>query len=130
MRLLLSIILSIFTWILFCQNKPCSYFKTGEFKYSNSEYAEWTIIRTDSIQIEVSSKSGTEIYSLIEWKSDCEYTLTCEKVLNSNSNQYDEAVGKVFNVFITETLYDRYKCNSKSNENQINELKLEMIKTK
>jgi hypothetical protein len=127
MRFFFSITFQLFTLALFCQNTTCLNFRTGQYKYANSEYAEWTVKRTDSTQIEISSKTGMEIYSIVKWKSDCSYTLTCKKVLNPNRQ---DLIGKVFEISIIETLPDRYKCISKSNEIQSNNLYLEMIRIK
>lgn len=127
MRINFSIIILLFTSTLFCQNKSCLQFKTGEFIYSNSEYADWIIKRTDSIQIETNTKTGIEVRSSINWISDCSYTLTCNSV---NSSNLKNIIGKVFKVSITETFTGRYKCISKRNEVQYKDLFLEMIKTK
>lgn len=107
----------------YTQEKKCIEYKVGEFEYTNPKYSEWKVSRTDSLQVEVNTKSGIEIHSSIEWKSDCKYTLVCEKVVN-----YDlkNLIGKVFNVEILEVLTDRYICVSKSNDNG---LVLEMMKT-
>ena len=115
------------TLTLFCQNIPCSNFKTGEFKYVNPKYSEWIVKRNDSIQVEISNKTGIEIYSLIEWNSDCEYKLTCNGVLNSNKKNI---IGKIFIVSIKETYLDSYKCHLKSIDPQLKDYELEMIKIK
>ncbi|WP_298556742.1 hypothetical protein [uncultured Algibacter sp.] len=112
---------------MFSQNIDCSSFKIGEFKYVNPKYSEWKITRTDSLQIEISSKTGIEIHSLVNWKSDCEYVLTCTKVLYSNP---ENILGQIFTVFITETYSDRYRCISKNTDTKIQDLELEIIKVK
>jgi len=107
----------------YSQENKCNEYRVGEFEYSNPKYSEWKVNRTDSLQIEVNTKSGVEIHSSIKWKSDCKYTLVCKKTVN-----YDvkDIVGKVFNVEILKILTDRYICISKSNDNG---LVLEMMKT-
>lgn len=127
MRSIFSIAFLFFTLTIFCQNNLCANFKTGTFKYSNSKYSEWIVKRTDSIQIETNSKTGVIIHSLVEWKSDCEYTLTCKSVSKSD---LENIIGKVFRVIITETFDDRYKCVSKSNDIQLEDLELEMVRIK
>lgn len=125
MRLYISLFFLLFTWTGFSQISPCTNFKTGEYKYANPKYAEWTVKRNDTIQVETSSKTGIKIYSLIEWKTDCQYKLTCNKVLNSDRKNI---VGKVFIISITDTFIDRYKCISKSTDPTIKDYELEMIK--
>lgn len=127
---ILTLTLCLFLAITaFGQSTPCSTFKTGEFKYSNPKYSEWTIKRNDSIQVEISSKTGIEIYSLIQWKSDCKYLLTCNNVLNTNNQK--NIIGRTFTVTIKDTYPNRYKCLSKSTNTQKNsKLELEMIKIK
>lgn len=127
MRILTLTICLILSKATFSQNTPCSTFKIGEFKYSNPKYSEWTIKRNDSIQVEISSKTGIEIYSLIKWKSDCEYILTCNDVLNTNNK--DDIIGKTYIITIKDTYLDRYKCLSKSTNTE-GKLELEMIKIK
>jgi hypothetical protein len=125
MKILFSIALWLTTLFCFSQNKTCKDFKTGVFKYSNPDYAEWTVKRNDSTQIETSTKTNAEIHSLIRWKSDCNYILTCQKILNSN---YKNSIGKEFEVLITETSKTSYRCISKKNEVQNQDLELTMIK--
>ncbi|MGB5418609.1 hypothetical protein [Algibacter sp.] len=127
MRNLISLTILLSSFLIFSQNTPCSNFKTGEFKYSNPIYSEWSITRTDSVQIEINSKSGIQIYSLIEWTNDCEYVLTCTNAQNTNPNNF---IGKVFIVTFTNTFSDGYNCISKSTDPQIKSLELEIIKVK
>ena len=126
MKKLFFLLFFLFTSFVFCQKIPCNQFKTGEFKYSNPNYSEWEITRNDSIQIETSIKTGMKIYSFIVWKSECEYVLTCFKVLNTTKKNI---VGKVFIVTIFETYNDKYQCISKSTDSRIKDIELEMIKT-
>ncbi|WP_298499755.1 hypothetical protein [uncultured Algibacter sp.] len=112
---------------IFSQNNTCSNFKTGEFKFANPKYSEWIVIRNDSVQVEISNKSGMEIFSSIEWTNDCNFILTCYKVLNADKKNI---IGKVFNVTINETYIDSYKCVTNSTNYQMKELELEMIKLK
>ncbi|MEC3908432.1 hypothetical protein VOI54_15485 [Tamlana sp. 2201CG12-4] len=126
MKKLIFILLITLSSGSFAQNKSCHNFHTGQFEYTSPKYAEWQVTRTDTTQIETSSKSGLEIYSVISWQSDCEYTLTCSKVSNPD---FQKLVGKVFNVTITKTFGDnRYTCISKCKAMEIPDLKLEMVK--
>lgn len=104
------------------QDKTCSDFKTGKFKYANPKYAEWEVTRNDSIQIETSTKTGIKIYNTIVWNSDCNYVLTPRKVKNAKAKNY---VDKVFYVQIIKTLNDRYFCILKNDA--IEDIQLEMI---
>lgn len=124
MKRLIFILFFLLTFISFAQEKKCSEFKIGKYEYSNPKYSEWKIIRTDSTQIEISKKTGVKITSSIEWKSDCEFTLTCDKIQNSNLK---DAVGKTVNVKIVETLPNSYMCISQSQDFNFN-LELEVLK--
>ena len=118
------IIILVLTFSSCAQEKKCSEFKVGTFEYSDPKFSEWKVNRTDSTQIEISTKSGIEIFSSIEWKNDCEYVLTYKKVLNSGSDVND-LVGQTIQVEIVETKSDRYTCKSKSD---VMDLELEMVK--
>jgi hypothetical protein len=123
MKNLILILLLNFCLKSCAQEKICEDFKIGSFEYSDPKFSEWKVNRTDSTQTEISSKSKIEIYSSIEWKTDCEYILTYKKVLNSDAK---EIIGKTITVKILETKSDSYTCISKSGDT---ELKLEMVKT-
>lgn len=127
MRINIIIILSLSTLTLFSQNSSCLDFKIGEFKFLNPNYSEWTITRNDSIQTEINSKTGVEIRSLIKWQSDCVYTLTCKSI---SKPELKNAIGKVFEISIIKTHNNGYTCISKSNDIQLQDLELEMIKIK
>lgn len=122
MKNIITILSLLLTFTSYAQEKKCSHLKIGKFEYSNPVYSEWKIIRTDSTQIEKNSKSGIEIYSSIEWKSDCLYVLTYKKILNSDPKDF---IGRTVQVEITEIKSDRYTCESKSD---IMDLKLEIVK--
>ncbi|MCF1193120.1 hypothetical protein LRR18_16145 [Mangrovimonas sp. AS39] len=104
------------------QEKKCTDFKVGKFEYANPEFSEWKVTRTDSTQVEISSKSGIEIYGKIKWENDCEYSITYEKILNT---EFKDMIGKTINAKIIKTYPDRYVCVSK---NDSIELELEMVK--
>ncbi len=125
MKYLCNICLWLTTLSSFSQEKVCNEFRTGVFKYSNPNYTEWTVKRFDSIQIETSNKTGIEIHSSIEWNTDCDYILTCQKVTDA---KYQNIIGKAFQIFIVETSNKSYRCISKKNEVQLQDLELTMIK--
>jgi len=109
-------IITLFAFILLftscTMKKECLDFRTGKFEYTNPEHSEWTVFRTDSTQIEISRKNGIKIYGSIQWKSDCEYVLTYDKIENSD---FKDLVGSNVYVEITETKKNKYKCHSESN---------------
>ncbi|MEZ4803007.1 MAG: hypothetical protein R2797_09565 [Gelidibacter sp.] len=126
MKIVTSIIILLLTLNCSAQEKNCAKFKVGKFEYSDPRFSEWRVSRTDSTQTEISTKSGTEIFSSIEWKSECEYVLTYRKVVNSGTDTND-IIGKTIEVEIVETKSDRYICKSKSD---VMDLELEMIRLK
>ena len=108
----------------YAQQNKCSQFKTGKFEFSEPKYAEWQVTRTDSTQIELNTKTGLEIYNSVKWVNDCEYLLTCDKVVNPTSANI---VGEVYHVKMTEVYSNRYTCIAVSKNDDIT-LNLMMIK--
>lgn len=106
----------------YSQNNQCSDFKTGKFEYTNPNYSEWKVIRTDSTQTEINSKNGIELNATIIWKSDCEYVLTYEKITNSDLKNL---IGKKVFVEILEIQNRKFKYHSKLDTMEITS---EMIK--
>lgn len=107
MRLLILFLISI---IFSCsQQKNCSNFRTGTYKYSDPHYAGIVITRNDSIQIERDTVNNTEIVGAVEWVSDCRYILTYKDAVNL---PLDKILGAQIDVNITETSYNSYKCTS------------------
>lgn len=124
MKNLIFILFITSTIALHGQQKICSNFKTGKFKYANPKYADWKIIRNDSIQIEINTKTELKIYNSIVWKTDCEFVLTCYKALNTANPA--NFIGKIFQIEITETFNDGYYCVSKNNA--IDDMYLKVLK--
>lgn len=124
MKNLVFIVLVIFNTTVFGQEIACSKYKTGTFKYENPNYADWEITRDDTTQIETNTKTRLKIYSSIVWKTDCEFVLTCYKVLNGDPKHY---VGKMFYVEITETFDDGYFCIAKNDAIDDMFLKLDRV---
>ena len=119
----------IFTFFLitsitigYSQKKQCPDFKTGKFEYTDPKYSEWKVVRTDSTQTEINTKNGIELKAKIIWKSDCEYVLTYEKVINLDRK--DLIRKKVF-VKIIEIQDRKFKYHSKLDTMEITS---EMIK--
>lgn len=107
MKKLIFIVLVVYNTSIYSQEITCSEFKTGTFKFENPNYSDWQITRNDTTQIETNAKTRLKIYSSIVWKNDCEFVLTCYKVLNGDPKHY---VGKMFYVEITKTFDNGYYC--------------------
>lgn len=90
----------------FAQSKDCSKFRTGTFKYVNSDEQDTVIVRNDSVQIETDATNGFKLTGSLKWLSDCKYTLTYTDVSNPD---YSFIVGTIFNVDITSTTKNAYK---------------------
>ena len=123
MKNLIFILFIAFATNIYSQEKTCTEFKTGKFKYANPKYAKWEITRNDSVQIETNTKTGLEIYNAIDWKTDCEFVLTCYKVLNAEPTKF---VGKVFYINITKTFTDGYFCVAENDA--IEDMHLKVLK--
>lgn len=63
----------------YSQDRKCLDFKVGKFKYTNSLYKSWIVIRNETEQIETDSEKQIELRASINWISDCEYVLTYTK---------------------------------------------------
>ncbi|AKA33838.1 hypothetical protein [Flagellimonas lutaonensis] len=94
------------------QEKNCSEYKTGKFNYVLENRPE-LIIRTDSTQIELNPITKVEVYSKVKWKSECEYEMIYEKVLNYPED-VSHMIGQKINVKIIETSSDGYKVHATS----------------
>lgn len=123
MKNLILIAFFISTLNSYAQENKCANFKTGNFEYSAPKYAEWNITRTDSTQIEISTKTGIEIYNSVKWLNNCEYILTCNKVVNPTS---ENIIGRKFTVKIIKTFPNKYVCILKNDD--IDDMELEMAK--
>lgn len=85
----------------FSQNLDCSDFRTGEFRYTDPNFSEVIVIRTEKLQIERFENTGEEAHLYIDWISDCEYTLTFKKAVNPSLERSKENItGKEFKVKI------------------------------
>ncbi|WP_353778458.1 hypothetical protein [Winogradskyella sp. 3972H.M.0a.05] len=81
--------------ISYAQERNCSDFKTGQFKYVDERLKE-IITRTDSMQIEINPDNQAEIHTTIEWVSECEYVLTYTKIINWPENVSDVIGRKIY----------------------------------
>lgn len=100
-----TLLLSCFLiFLLSCtQEKNCKNFKIGTFRYIDDNHPSWIIIRNDSVQIEKDKSTKTEFEGKLEWKSECEYTLTYTKISDSIDH---ELIGNKINVEIINTSDD------------------------
>lgn len=71
----------------FSQNLDCTDFRTGEFRYTDPNFADIIVIRTEKIQIERYEKTGEEVHLYIDWISECDYILTYKKVVNPDAKR-------------------------------------------
>ena len=81
-------IILIFLIFISCssQQKKCSKFKTGTFKYEDTNLVNWVIKRNDSLQVETDKITNKETIASVHWISDCQYKLTYLKVIDSSMN--------------------------------------------
>lgn len=105
------------------QSKDCSKFKTGTFKYRDSNRDDWVITRNDSIQIESNTRTGVKIIGSIKWQSDCKFILTYEKFINKFDN--NNMINSQIEVDIIRTEKDSYRYHA---YNDSRELKNWLIK--
>ncbi len=108
---------------VFAQEKKCSDFKTGYFKYPKEEYKKYKVVRYDSIQTETDTITGVKMEGSISWKSDCEYELTYTKV---SEPKYAKAIGQKLKVEIIKITGNTVLCKSEGGGIT---LEIEMIKT-
>lgn len=113
MKNLLLIFISVLSFSCSAQEKKCSDFRTGTFEYTDPSMAAYTILRTDSLQVEKNRETGIEIHTSVNWKSDCEYELTYLKILNVDQD-ISHIIGQKINVKITTTDGETYEAAVKS----------------
>lgn len=116
-------LLFLITFSAFAQEKKCSDFKTGTFKYSKEEYKKYKVERYSSIQIETDTITGVKMEGSINWKSDCEYELTYTKV---SEPKYAKALGQKLKVEIIKITGNTVLCKTEGGGLT---LEIEMTKT-
>lgn len=92
----------------FAQDGDCENFKAGKFKYEDPSYGIITVKRTNDYQVEI-TKDRIEIYSSIQWLSDCKFVITYKKTKGANLS---ELIGKKIYVQILEGDEDGYICRT------------------
>lgn len=116
-------LLFLINFSAFAQEKKCSDFKIGNFKYSKEEYKKYKVERHNSIQIETDTITGVKMEGSINWKSDCEYELTYTKV---SEPKYAKALGQKLKVEIIKITGNTVICKTEGGGIT---LEIEMIKT-
>jgi hypothetical protein len=106
MKILYFTILFISSHALFAQEKKCTDFKTGKFRYKDSNLKDWIIIRNDTLQIETNKFANIEAQGSIKWKSDCEYELVYTK------SSFKEFIGKKISSNISNIQNEEFLCRS------------------
>lgn len=124
MKNLTLIITFLLTLNSCAQEKSCTEFKTGKFVYVDKNRPE-KITRTENLQVEINPETGVEIHTRIEWKSECEYVMTYEKILN-HPKDVSSVIGQKIYVEILETKGMKIKVRAKSD---VMDEKIEFIKT-
>ncbi|MCG2419546.1 hypothetical protein K8089_10970 [Aequorivita sp. F47161] len=112
MKYIVTFIILGFALIGYSQEKNCSNFRIGEFRYVEENMPE-KIIRTESMQIETNFDNNVVIKSTIEWISDCTYILTYSEILNYKYDTSD-IIGKKIYCEIVETNAHEFKVHAKS----------------
>ncbi|WP_281986976.1 hypothetical protein [Aquimarina aggregata] len=102
------------------QVKDCSKFRTGTFKNND----DTIIVRNDSLQTEIHTKTNYRYIAVVKWLSDCQYTLTFKEITDPIGNQM---IGITITVDILSTSEDSYKYHA---HNDSFEVKGELTKTK
>lgn len=121
-KICFSIIVVLLNFTTYSQNKECSNFKIGIFKYTNPSFSKYKVTRDENIQIETDSLTGFEVKGIVKWISDCEYELVYSEVSNS---KYQSIIGKKIKTFITSIEGNKIMCKS---EGMGRKLDIEMIK--
>ncbi|MEY8847189.1 hypothetical protein AB9K26_00080 [Psychroserpens sp. XS_ASV72] len=93
------------------QEKNCSDFKTGKFKYSDVSWSEIISVRNDSIQSDYYSESDMEIVSKITWLSDCKYKMEYIKV---SEKWFEHKIGEVEFIEIVQVNGNKILCRNES----------------
>jgi len=112
MRIVITLIILLVTVNSCAQERNCTNFKTGEFKYAKEGMPE-KIVRTENMQIETNPNDKIVIKSTIEWESDCEYVMTYSEILN-HPQDVSSVIGKKIYCEIVETNGNRLKVHAKS----------------
>ncbi len=110
----------LFTVNSVSQVKDCSKFRTGTFKNNDNT----VIVRNDSLQVEVDTKTNHKYKAAVKWLSDCQYTLTFVEITDPSFSQMTGIKLTVDILDVSENSY-RYRAYNDSLE-----VRSELTKTK
>jgi len=122
-KIYFSFLIFIISISTYSQNKECSNFKVGNFRYSHPEYSKYKVVRTENLQIETDTITGFKVKGTIKWISDCEYELIYSEISDS---RFNAIIGQKVTAFITNIDGNKIICKS---ECMGIKLDMEMIKT-
>jgi hypothetical protein len=97
------IVLTSFTY---SQERHCSDFKTGNFRYKDAPYTDWMVTRNGCCQVESNKTLNWVVEGTVEWKSDCKYELTYTKAITT------DLIGKKVYVEIVQIHENEIVCRS------------------
>jgi hypothetical protein len=109
-----------------CEKKEknrCTDFKTGTFRFLDSKFRRFAIVRSESTQTETDSVTGLTITGDVDWTSDCSYKVTYTKVSDA---KYASVVGLSSTIQILAVFDDKLTIKSQGVGGT---MELEMIKT-
>ncbi|MDG5491980.1 hypothetical protein [Psychroserpens sp. SPM9] len=105
---LFCLIAVLSTTYTYSQKLDCSRFKTGHFRYVDSDYQGVFTIRRDSIQIDsIPEMRHMKVTSRVKWIDDCTYEFTYFKVSDSIMSSL---IGTSYKIQITEIKGDTILC--------------------
>ncbi|WP_264536875.1 hypothetical protein [Flavobacterium sp. N1736] len=108
----------------YSQEKKCSDFKNGTFKYKNPAYKNFIVIRNGNLQTEEDKSRKLLLEGSVQWVSECQYILTYTKI---NLPTLKNLIGQKVFVTINKIENNKINCLSKMNDKSLD---LEMIKIK
>lgn len=121
-KIYFSIIVVLLNFTTYSQNKECSNFKIGVFKYTNPSFSKYKVTRNENIQIERDTITGFEVKGTVKWISDCEYELVYSEVSDA---KHQSIIGQKVKATITIIEGNKIMCKS---EGMGRKLDIEMIK--
>ena len=124
MRAIFYIIIFLFCFNSYAQEKQCEEFKVGKFTYSDPDYAELVTTRNDSIQTDSFHEIGLEMTSKVTWLSDCKYEI---EYIEVNDSILESLIGMKYIIEIIKIDNNKIICRTKSDGIVIEK---EMIKIK
>ncbi len=87
-KLIVIVLITIFSQTSFSQKTNCENFKIGKFVYKSEGLSDIQVTRKEKYQIEIVQDSNQAFEETIIWISDCSYILTYTKA------PFEELIGK------------------------------------